>query len=89
MNTEEKAKLRQMETSVREIGRTIARVLPPNTGFALLMFDFGPEGSATYVSNASREDMVKMLREQADALEAGCTAPHGMPGHPANTRGRG
>ena len=44
--------------------------LPPDWGFCILMFEFGDEGENTqWVSNASREDMVKALREQADRLE--------------------
>lgn len=38
-------------------------------GFFLLVFPFGKEQIANYVSNASREDMIKTMRETADRLE--------------------
>lgn len=42
----------------------------PPLGFMLMVFDFGEGGFLSYVSNAQRADMVKVLREQADRLEA-------------------
>lgn len=48
---------------------TIKPLLPPGTGFALLVFDMGDGGCMTYASNATRESMVKALRELADNLE--------------------
>jgi hypothetical protein len=80
-------KLRHMEQSIRRIADVIAPQLPKGTGFALLVFDFGEKGHASYISNASREDMIKALREQADRLETRTTAPPGMPNHPANNPG--
>lgn len=38
-------------------------------GFLLLMFDFGPDGFCAHVSNARREDMIKLLREHLAKLE--------------------
>ncbi len=38
-------------------------------GFSLLLFDFGEEGIAHYISNGNRDDMIKILREKADVLE--------------------
>ena len=42
-------------------------------GFMVLVFPWSdnPNRAAHYVSNGSRSDMVKVLREKADALEAG------------------
>ena len=48
---------------LQELAQYIAVVLPPNTGFVLLAFDFGPGGRTEYVSNADRQDVVKLLRE--------------------------
>lgn len=46
---------------------------PKTTGFVLLLFPFGEDDMQThrcnYISNASREDVVKLLREQADYFE--------------------
>lgn len=39
-------------------------------GFALLVFPFGKEQIANYISNVSREDMIKAMRETADRLES-------------------
>lgn len=39
-------------------------------GWALLWFGFGAPGIASYMSNGQRSDMIKMLRETADRLEA-------------------
>lgn len=39
-------------------------------GFALLIFDFdNPSGIGNYISNAKREQMVKVLKETAMRLE--------------------
>lgn len=49
----------------------------PPMGFAVLVFDFGPGGFCAHGSNARREDLVKLLREHADRLEAGTGATVG------------
>lgn len=38
-------------------------------GFALIVFPFGKEQIANYISNVMREDMIKTMRETADRLE--------------------
>ena len=38
-------------------------------GFMLLVFEFGENKVANYVSNANREDMIEVLREKANVLE--------------------
>lgn len=43
-------------------------VLPPGTLFALLVFDESCIGQ--YVSNAKRPEMIRVLRETADRIEA-------------------
>lgn len=40
-------------------------------GVAVLVFDFGDGGFMNYAANANRSDMVKALRELANALDAG------------------
>ena len=46
---------------------------PPTTktnGFILMVFPFeGHEGRCNYISNAHREDVVTMLKEQVDRFE--------------------
>lgn len=44
---------------------------PKTVGFVVLLFEFGedPKGRCNYISNAEREDVIKLLREQADYFE--------------------
>jgi hypothetical protein len=69
---------RDRETELNTVNRRIAEVirpmLPAGAGFALLVFDMGPDGFMTWVSNAKRADMVKALRELANVLEGGGAA---------------
>jgi len=70
-------KLKNMEHAMRELASIIERHLPHGWGFALQTFDFNSQDS-TWISNAKRPDMVKMLREFADRLdmdEAGGPVP--------------
>lgn len=62
------------EAIARELGRQLKAELEDTTtgppmGFALWIFDFGDGGFLSYVSNARREDMIKMLREHLKRLE--------------------
>lgn len=46
-------------------GKRNVGVAPPTTGFVLMVFPVnGHEGRCNYVSNARREDIVVLLREQ-------------------------
>lgn len=42
---------------------------PKETGFVLMMFNFGDAGRCNYISNARREDIVVLLREQLARFE--------------------
>jgi hypothetical protein len=60
-----------------QIMRTIAtgidtamKEFEPKMGFCLLVFPFGNPGIGNYIGNADRSDMIKVLRETADRLEA-------------------
>jgi hypothetical protein len=66
------------ESIARELGRQLAKELEdtttgPKMGFALWIFDFNRDNSKeaflSYVSNARREDMIRMLREHLARLE--------------------
>jgi hypothetical protein len=68
-----------IEDLAREIGRQLGKELEdmttgPTMGFALWIFDFNLDNSKeaflSYVSNARREDVIKMLREHLARLEA-------------------
>ena len=80
--------LLDLERLARELGAAARRIIPKNTGFAVLVFDFGGKGHMTYVSNAQRADMIVALREQIAHLETGVVAPAGQPNHPANKPGQ-
>ena len=58
---DERAQRLELESTCASIGRALFEVMPPSTGFALLMFDFGEKGSFAYVSTGQREDLIRML----------------------------
>ncbi len=73
---------KELELITRMIGeQIIAEMNDANSGapigFMLMLFDFGPDGFSSYISNARRADMIKALREQADRMEAGTDATVG------------
>jgi hypothetical protein len=43
--------------------------LPPNTGFALFLFDYGSGGNMAYASTGNRKDMVRAMREWLSHVE--------------------
>lgn len=56
--------------AMKKMGEMVKKMLPKEFGYAILVFPFhNPEGVSNYVSNAVREDMIKVLRETADRLE--------------------
>lgn len=64
------AYLHSLEAKAREIGHQIGGAVGKGNGFALLLFSFdGPE--MTWISNANRDDMIKVLDEFKAALKAG------------------
>ena len=61
--------LKRCEESSREIAKMLGEITPQGWGFAFLMFEFSPGNQSTWISNAQRSDMIKMLRELADRLD--------------------
>lgn len=70
--------LHEIEEMAREVGALIGEATRRQAqakgieryGFALMMFSFaGPE--FTWISNAEREDMIKVLKEFIQQLKAG------------------
>jgi hypothetical protein len=57
-----------LEASCAGIGRTLREIMPPGSGFALIMFDFGEKGNMAYVSSAEREDMIRLFVEVLEKL---------------------
>ena len=52
----------EVETKLKEIGRSIKADMPKGFGFALLIFSYEP-GSMFYISSAERETMIAAMRE--------------------------
>lgn len=61
-----------------DIGARIGSALPPNYGFALLIFGTGEsEGRMNYISNADRDEMVAALKELIARFEGRYTEEEG------------
>lgn len=60
----------ELEEIARDVGREIGEAMPPGVGFALLVFDFGSDGTISYISNARREDMIAALKALIVNMEA-------------------
>lgn len=65
---------RQHESGLRYVAEGLDESLElaygKRMGFALVVFPFGAGGVGDYISNGSREDIIKAIRETADRLEA-------------------
>lgn len=53
----------RIEAKTRQLGQKLGAHCPPGWGFALFIFEFGPQGMMHYVSNADRDDITTMLME--------------------------
>lgn len=51
------------EALCRGIADELRAVLPPTMGFALVLADYGEDGSFSYVSTMQREDFISLLDE--------------------------
>ncbi len=65
--------MRRMEATAKDIGHLLGDAIQatnPGAGFAVMIFSFeGPE--FTYISNARRDDMLKMLEEFVGRMRRG------------------
>jgi hypothetical protein len=68
---EQAMKRLRFEEHCADIGRSIGDVMPPNVGFAFLMFDFGEGGNMAWISSGQREHMIKVLEELLAKLRGG------------------
>jgi hypothetical protein len=59
-----------IERKTCALGRMVAGRLPDGVGFALFLFDFGPGGVMSYVSNAERDDFAQALQCFLDKWKA-------------------
>ncbi len=80
--------LLQMEEKLRELGRALKGMLPRDVGFTLFLFQYGDKGHMTYMSTATRAEMISSLEESLARLKLDVVAPHGHPEHPANKPGK-
>lgn len=64
------------DQTMRDIADNVKEKIGEGYGFMVMVFPFGEEKTAHYISNARREDMVKALREKADVLEAKLDIPN-------------
>ncbi len=55
--------------AMNKMADKVKAMIPKEFGFTILVFPFNNPGTANYVSNAQRPDMIKALRETADRLE--------------------
>lgn len=54
----------EMIELLNQLGDKISLGLPSGYGFNLLLFEFGgPGNNLFYISNADREDVIKMMKE--------------------------
>lgn len=63
--------LERLEESARELGRTIAAVLPKGAGFVLVLFDYARGGHMTYLSTGERPSTIAMLKELIGKMQEG------------------
>ena len=60
------------DKTMQFMGNQIKTMIGPNYGFALIIVPFSAiDGVGHYVSDADRDDIIKVLRQQADNLESG------------------
>lgn len=53
----------EVKATLAKLGRLLGDRMPFNYGFVLLVFEFGADSEMHYVSNAQREDVVRMMYE--------------------------
>lgn len=54
---------------INKLAKIINEEYFPGLGFCLILFEFYEQGTASYISNANRNDMITALRETANRLE--------------------
>ena len=72
---------------LQEVAAAVEIRLPPNTGFIVLAFDFGPGGRLEDRSNANRDNVIKAMKEFIANTEAArwmkhCDESPAAPGEP-------
>jgi hypothetical protein len=57
-----------------ELDRALVAAHGRQVGFAVILFEFGPLTTLSYVSNAERDGLIRTMREWLDRLERGQVA---------------
>lgn len=52
-----------MKELLQELATHIVKKLPNHYGFFMVVFPFGREGRANYISNAQRKDVINSMKE--------------------------
>lgn len=63
-----------LRDSMNRVGSILGETFE-GRGFALFVFDFGPDGTMNWLSNAQRDDMIAALREFIAAQEGNAHEP--------------
>lgn len=58
------------QRALRTVATLVDEHVPDGMGFAVFMFDFGPDGAMFYMSSAERADVVLALKEWIAREEA-------------------
>jgi hypothetical protein len=64
-----------LEKIAPELDKALSAAHGQRVGFAVILFEFGPLSTLSYVSNAEREGLIKTMREWLDRLESNRIAP--------------
>ena len=63
----------KMTAKHRAAGESLAKIidkaLPDDTGFALLIVDYGNQGELSYIANVERDDMIATMKDFIAASE--------------------
>jgi len=65
----------QIQALLRETGDSLHKMIPKGWGFCLMIFGFGDCDEMFYISDARREDMIKVLLEFIDK-QTDPSSPH-------------
>jgi hypothetical protein len=60
----------EVEGLVKDLAEAVHDQCPPHVGYLFVVYDRGERGFMAYAANSERADVVALLRELADKLEA-------------------
>ena len=59
----------EVQTMLKDIGKTLHGAMPDGFCFSFLMFSIGDGGSTFYISDANRDDMLKAMQEFQEFID--------------------